>query len=219
MCYANAKAIVMLKLSFVMKNAVAVILFLTLISTAQAQLVSGIGIMGGVTYSRQKWKIHEPPQSFNQKRILRYNGEVFIEWFSHETFRIQTELQYNMKGAKDGATGQKYKLDYFAFNNFLKIRHETYSLIPYILVGPRIEYTFRSNQLGSKTFHFGWSAGAGFETISFGPVCFLTELHYNPDIDKAGKTTFHEYYNRAFELRVGLKYKFRDSSNDCPPSY
>lgn len=184
--------------------------------TAHAQLVNGIGIMGGVTYSRQKWFIQEPEDAVKQKFLLRYNGEVFMEWFSHEHIRLVTELQYNMKGTKARETGEKYKLDYFAFNNYLKLRTETYALIPYVLVGPRVEYNFRSNQAGANTLHFGWSAGTGFETVSYGPVCFLTELHYNPDINYAGRNPVYDYKNRAWELRVGLKFKFRDPSNDCP---
>lgn len=182
--------------------------------TAQAQLVNGVGVMGGLTYSRQKW--YMPEEDIKQKYLLRYNGEVFVEWFSHDYIRVVSELQYNMKGTKVRETGEKYKLDYFAFNNYLKLRSELYSIIPYFLVGPRVEYTFRSNQAGSKPLHFGWSAGAGFETVSFGPVCFLTELHYNRDINYAGRTDFLDYKNRAWELRVGLKYKFSDPSNDCP---
>lgn len=183
---------------------------------SNAQLVNGIGIMGGVTYSRQKWFFNETDEAIKQKFLLRYNGEVFMEWFSHENIRLVTELQYNMKGTKVRETGEKFKLDYFAFNNYLKLRTETYALVPYVLVGPRVEYTFRSNEAGSNTLHFGWSAGAGFETVSYGPVCFLTELHYNPDINFAGRNPVYDYKNRAWELRVGLKYKFRDPSNDCP---
>jgi hypothetical protein len=194
-------------------------IFILTVFSAQAQLISGVGVMGGLTYSRQKWFLHATDETMKQKFLLRYNGEVFVEWFSHDYFRIQSELQYNMKGTRVRETGEKYKLDYFAFNNFLKIRNELYSIIPYALVGPRIEYTFRSNEEGSRPLHFGWSGGVGFETVTFGSLALLSELHYNPDIDKAGKNELFDYKNRAWELRVGVKFKFRDKTDDCPPTY
>lgn len=190
---------------------------------AEAQLVSGVGLMGGVTYSRQKWFIQEPSEKLKQKYVLRYNGEAFMEWFSHDYIRMVTELQYNMKGTKERTTGEKFKLDYFAFNNYLKLRQELYAIIPYVLIGPRAEYTFKSNETGSQKIHFGWSAGAGFETVSFGSLSFITEAHYNPDISKAGKNAVfgpstYDYKNRAWELRVGVKFNIR-KKNDCPTMY
>lgn len=201
------------------------ITFLMLLTAfaAEAQLVSGIGAFAGVTYSRQKWYIQEPSETLRQKYLLRYNGEVFMEWFSHDNIRLVTELQYNMKGTKERVTGEKFKLDYFAFNNYLKLRHELFAIIPYVLVGPRVEYTFKSSEMGSQPFHFGWSGGVGFETVSFGQLAFITEAHYNPDITYAGKNalfgpSLYDYKNRAWELRVGLKFNFREK-NDCPPTY
>jgi hypothetical protein len=204
------------------RGMIALLLTLTALA-AEAQLISGVGLFAGVTYSRQKWFIQEPSESIKQKYLLRYNGEAFVEWFTHDNIRLVSELQYNMKGTKEQATGEKFKLDYFAFNNYLKLRQELFAIIPYVLVGPRVEYTFKSNEMGSKPFHFGVSGGVGFETVSFGQIAFITEAHYNPDMTYAGKDalfgpSMYDYKNRAWELRVGIKLNFREK-NDCPPMY
>lgn len=193
-----------------------------------AQFVSGIGVMGGITYSNQKWKLNSDPNVRvglpPTKYLLRYNACIFGEFFQHPTFRWVSELQYNMKGAKIvvGESAFKNKFDYFSFNNFLKIRFETFGGYPYFLIGPRVEYLFRvkpqvfpeiANDF--NTLHFSASAGIGYEFVTYGNWKPLVEVHYNPDVTNAYKKDDLSIKHRAFELRVGLKYVFQN--NDCPP--
>lgn len=191
---------------------------------AKAQFVSGVGVMGGITYSNQKWQDKVLGLKENTKYLLRYNGCIFAEFFQHPNFRWVSELQYNMKGAKIvvGESTFKNKFDYFSFNNFLKIRFETFGGYPYFLIGPRVEYLFRTNaqilpEIANdfNTIHLSASAGIGYEFVTYGNWKPLVEAHYNPDVTNAYKKNDLSIKHQAFELRVGLKYVFQN--NDCPP--
>lgn len=192
-----------------------------------AQFFQGFGAMGGITYGREKWwvpTIDGSSTAEKHKFLLRFNGELYAEFIDHDVFRWRTEFEYDMKGTKHKVTGNRNKLDYISWNNYLVIRGETYSGYPYFLIGPRVEYTFKQNTpdvpYAFKPFHFSWSAGIGWEFITYGNFIPLVELHYNPDIDRALNQTIaleenrFGIKNRAWELRVGFVIRF--NNKDCP---
>lgn len=185
----------------------------------QAQFFQGWGIMGGLTLGHQKW--HSPTMELlnpKTKRLLRFNGELFAEFIDHDHFRWVTEAQFNMKGTKTDGFGQtvNYSNNIIAWNNYLKIRQETYRFIPYVLLGPRLEYTLSSPQDFTK-FHVTGSAGVGTEIVSFGKVKFLTELHYVPDFTRSFQSEALDIKQKVWELRVGLKFTM--GGEGCPPVY
>ena len=205
------------------------LLFLTLlvlqVYAAKAQFMQGIGIMGGITVPRQKWWVttSEGDNKERHKYIwVRFNGELFAEFINHDYINWRTEFQYSMKGTKHKPTGEKNKVSYIAWNNFLKVKVETYRGYPYFLIGPRVEYLLSqatpSIPNGFSQLHFSWSVGAGFEFITYGQLKPLIEFHYNPDINYAEKADLLDVKNRALELRVGLKYVF-EGTKSCPAVY
>ena len=215
-----------------LKNTLFLILFF-FGSIAQAQLISGLGIMGGGTASKQKWEYSEPDLKLNKKYLLGLNACLFVELFQHDFIRWRSELQFNQKGAKeivstpDGEKKYKHRVNYASFNNFLILRYELFAIIPYVLAGPRVEFplTKKSTLDAAKPilndfeqFHINGSVGAGVEFVAYGPFKFFTEAHFNPDFN------FSPAYNKnnltithtAWELRAGLKYAIQ-GSGDCPP--
>ena len=194
---------------------VAVLLFLLCSISSYAQFFQGWGIMAGGTLGRQNWYYNEPIGKEKQKYLLRWNGEVFAEFGDHPTFRWVTELQYNAKGTKheeiDGST-TKFLNHYGAWNNYLMIRKEMFAIIPFLKVGPRMEYVVSTPQDFNK-FHFTGSVGAGIEFVAYGPVKFITEAHWVPDLTKSYKGT-PDIKQHAWELRIGLKFSRRGES--CP---
>lgn len=188
---------------------------------ASAQFFQGWGIMAGGTLGRQYWFYDEPIGKEKQKYLLRYNGEVFAEFFSHPTFRWVTELQYNVKGTKhplpDGST-VKFVNQYAAWNNYLMVRKEMYSIIPYVKIGPRVEYVAATDQ-AFQQWHFTGSVGAGVEFVAYGPVKFITEAHWVPDATRSYTETSPEIAQHAWELRVGLKFAYGGGGEACPPVY
>lgn len=193
----------------------------TISLSTSAQFFQGWGIMAGGTLGRQYWFYDEPVGKEKQKYLLRYNGEIFAEFFAHPTFRWVTELQYNVKGTKhvlpDGAK-EKLVNHYAAWNNYLMIRKEMFAIIPYVKVGPRLEYVVSSPQAFNK-FHVTGSLGAGVEFVAYGPVKFITEAHWVPDATRSYTKTTPEISQHAWELRVGLKFAYGGGGEKCPPVY
>ncbi len=191
--------------------------FLLLLSTANAQFFQGFGIMAGGTLGRQKWDtpIEEPKHKF----LLRYNGAIFAEFGPHPTFRWVTELQYNVKGSKREFSDQttKYVNQYAAWNNYLMIRKELFAVIPYVKIGPRAEYVFQSD-LGFNKFHITGAAGSGVEFVAYGPVKFIAEAWWVPDLTKSLNQADFMVKQHAWELRIGLKFTGR-TGEACPKVY
>ncbi|MCU0434700.1 MAG: porin family protein [Bacteroidia bacterium] len=185
-------------------------------TAAKAQFFQGFGVMGGLTYSNQKWHYPELDQKQKLKYLLRWNAEVFAEFGAHPTFRWVTELQYNGKGAKmeTPAGTTRFRNNYAAWNNYLMIRRELFSVIPYLKVGPRLEYVFKTDQQFTP-FHATGSIGAGVEFVSFSRIKFLTEFHYVPDLTRSFSNDLVTIKQPAFELRVGIKFG-KPGNATCP---
>ncbi len=190
-----------------MKKLLSVIILSLSLTILHAQFFQGWGIMAGATAGRQKWFTQVPNSTGKQKFLLRYNAEIFGEFVNNPTFRWVTELQYNVKGSKQIINSEKIKYvsQYAAWNNYLMIRKEMFAIIPYVKVGPRAEYVFSSDQ-GFKKFHITGALGAGIEFVAYGPVKFITEAWWVPDLTKSYNVPDFGIKQHAWELRVGLKF-------------
>jgi hypothetical protein len=198
-----------------------IVLFLS--SVCSAQLINGYALTGGVSYGNQKFVFSNPAAVERKKYLLGYNGSFFIEWSNRDYVRWVTEFQYNEKGSIDKQDTAKYtnKLQYGCFNNYLKLRYELISFIPYLLIGPRVDFVASQGTSSPvitdkfKPVHVSLAAGGGIEFISYGDLKFFMELFYNPDIDKAYKLSTLSIFNKNFEFRIGLKYVTGDRKNRC----
>ncbi|HSY76847.1 MAG TPA: hypothetical protein VK890_08325 [Bacteroidia bacterium] len=203
---------------------------------AKKNILSGIGIAGGLTYGTQLW---DPEGPLGQERyILRTNIAAIAEFFHHPIYRWRAELGYNLMGTTELLyipAGQKVKnkTNYISFNNYLKINFRQTGFVPYFLIGPRIEYLlirraaiYQDVIHNFYPFHVTGAIGIGAELMwksSFRP---FAELLYNHDI----MASYYSYYAdgltpttidyNAFELRIGLKYFFDGNKKDaCPKVY
>lgn len=200
--------------------------FLLQTADCYGQFFQGIGFTVGGTKAKQKWFYQLPDATreiVKQKNILGFNGSIRAEFIGNPNLRWVTEFQFNQKGCKEKTDSVTFRnrLNYICWNNFLKFQFETYEGFPYLLLGPRVEYTLTQNtaspMLGAfQKFNFSWSAGVGFEKIVFSNLKPFIELHYNPDTPfyYAFESTPLDARNRAWELRIG--FIFRPNSADCP---
>jgi hypothetical protein len=197
------------------------LLFISTIS--YAQLINGYALTAGVSYGNQKFMFSNPSAIEHKNYLLGYNGSFFIEFSNADFVRWVTEVQYNEKGSIDKqlAGNYKNKLQYGCFNNYLKIRRELISCIPYILLGPRIDFMVNQGTSSPaitdrfQDVHVSFAAGLGVEFISYGDLKFFIESFYNPDITDAYKLTSLKIQNKNFELRIGLKYVTGDRRRGC----
>jgi len=181
-----------------------------------AQFVNGFGLMGGVSYGNEKFAFSKPSAIEHKKYLFGFNGNAFVEFLNTDYVRWITEFQYNEKGSVDKQPTGNYtnKLQYGCFNNYLKIRKELYSIIPYILLGLRAEYVINQHTTSPAitdkftSVHASPAVAAGIEFVSYSNITFLMEAFYNPDIAYAYQTEPLNIYNKNFEFRVGLKYSF-----------
>ena len=197
-------------------------------SSASAQFFKGIGITGGITMGKEKWFLTNPNDSkeiTKKKNTFGFNGSLRAEFIDNDNVRWVTEFQFNQKGCKDKTDSATYrdKLNYICWNNFLKLQYETFDGFPYLLLGPRVEYTLtqatQSPQITGafQKLNFSWGLAAGFEKIVYGYFKPFIELHYNPDTPfyYAYKSAPLDIRNRVWELRIGIIYR-PGGHDSCP---
>lgn len=197
-----------------MKKVLFVVFFVVSVFVeTNAQILSAWGITGGISYCNQKYRYKQPDALEKKKYLLGYNGSLFLEISSKDHVRWVMEGQYNQKGAIDKKGGDyKNRLQYVSFNNYIKIRKEFISVIPYILIGPRIDFLVGQNTMAPpitdlfSPLHISLAFGVGNEIVSYGNVSFISEFFYNPDILDAYETFPLYIKHTNFELRVGLRF-------------
>ena len=203
-----------------------VILFAALESNAQ--FCNSIGVTIGGTAANEKFKYSEPPSIVRKNYIFGFNASVFLECLNYDNARWVTEIQFNQKGAIDKRSSDTYanKLQYLSWNNYLKLRYEMYKIIPYFMVGPRLEYNLSqgtsSPDITGKflPLHVSAAVGGGVEFVSYTNFKFFVEGFYNPDVMPAYINPLLHVNNKAIELRVGLKYEFAGRKESCnTPTY
>lgn len=211
-----------------MKKIFTAIFLLLLFLQSNAQFLNSAAITAGGTAANQKFKFTDPASVSRKNYVFGFNASIFLELFSHDYARWVTEIQYNQKGSIDKQPEGNYanKLQYLSWNNYLKLRYEMLSIIPYVLIGPRLEYTLAQAETspavsGSmRPLHVSGAAGAGLEFVSFTNFKFFVEGFYNPDLMPAFKNNNLRVYNKDFELRIGLKYEFASRKERCnTPTY
>jgi hypothetical protein len=194
---------------------------------SRAQFVNSIGVTVGVGAGNQKFYFHDPVSISRKKYIVGFNASVFGEFFSHDNLRWVTEIQYDQKGSIDKQPEGNYgnSLQYLSWNNYLKIRYEMYSIIPYIMVGPKLEYRLsqaESSPAAQGPFlplHVSGAFGGGLEFVSYSNFKFLVEAFYNPDLMPAYISSPVHVKNKNIELRVGVKYEFGRRESCNTPTY
>ncbi|MCX6296643.1 MAG: hypothetical protein NTX97_11370 [Bacteroidetes bacterium] len=195
---------------------------------AKAQFVNSVGITAGVSAGNQKFLFYDPVAFSRKKYVYGFNASIFGEFFSNDHARWVTEIQYDQKGSIDRQPDVNYpnQLQYLSWNNYLKLRYEMYSIIPYILVGPRLDYKLVQSTSspaitgGFLPLHLSAGFGGGFEIVSYTNFKFLVEGFYNPDMMPAYISSGMHAKNKNIELRIGLKYEFAGKKERCnTPTY
>ena len=194
---------------------------------SKAQFFNSVALTVGGSAGNQKFFFHDPDAFSRKKYILGLNASFFGEFFSHDYARWVSEIQYNQKGSIDRQPEDRYRnrLHYLSWNNYLKLRYELYSVIPYVLVGPRLDYNLIQSTSSPvitgpfQKLHVSAAAGAGVEFISYSNWKFFVEGFYNPDIMKAYSRPGLHIKNKNLELRVGLKYEFGERETCNTPTY
>jgi hypothetical protein len=192
--------------------------------SAKAQFIDAIGLAGGITYGIHDWF----PSEFNtqERYLLGLNGAGFAEFFHYEMIRWRVELEYNQMGSKELVYSYyTNRTTYLTLNNYLKIQFRMLHIIPYILVGPRVEYLLINSPqkygdvIGAfPKFFFTVAIGGGVELNTKSLFRPFIEGFYNRDLLPSYHSAMYTIYYHGFEARIGFRYVFDNSGKKaaCP---
>lgn len=220
-----------------------IVTVIVLATQAKAQFFRGAGLFAGATMSSHRYVNPTPVDSFyfthtqpapahRSAEYFSWSVGVFAEFLKYSHVRWQTEIEYCNKGAierpllfpwpavRGGPTANSYVN--IQWNNFAKIfMNEGYRGTPYLMLGGRLEYNL-SRAITAYPAVAGLmpkftatpDVGVGYEFSAYSPFKLFTEFHYNPDLIKVhtGPVVF---WNRTFELRVGIIYRPQKALDDC----
>ena len=204
------------------------IIIISIAFQSKAQFLNSIGITAGAGLGHQKFYFTDPLAISKKKYVPVLNGSIFAEFFTRDYVRWVTEIQYDEKGSIDKQSDKSYpnKLRYLSWNNYLKFRYELFNIIPYIMIGPKLEYPLVQGVTSPAVtgkflpLHVSGAFGGGIEFVSYGNVKFFVEGFYNPDLMPAYIRPELHVRNINFELRIGLKYEFVGKKETCnTPTY
>lgn len=219
------------------KSRLVFVLFLLTGFSAGAQFFYAIGAAAGVSYGKEGWN-HEQ-WSTQEGYLFGLNGAVIAEFFSDPNFQWRSELMYNQLGTKELVSSNSYvnRTNFISFNNYLKVNYPLFDFVPYVLIGPRVDYllargaaVFPDAIAGMYSFHVSAAAGIGAEKVCFSRWKPFIEFFYHRDImpsfighvesidpySPQKGTALSEIINgHDFELRIGVKYVF-DRRPQCP---
>lgn len=208
-----------------------------------AQFFRGVGLfVGGTTTSHRYRNLNPvdnetyahalPAPSHRSGEYVFFSVGLLGEFLKYDHIRWQTELEYCTKGGVERpslgpGTGERgpasvNKFTNIQWNNFAKIfGNEGYRGTPYLMLGARLEYNMARSITAYPTvagivpkINLTPDVGLGYEFTSYSKIHFFTELHYNPDAIKM-VTQNVVFWQRMFELRIGIIYRPRKSIDDC----
>jgi hypothetical protein len=218
-----------------MKKSKLIVALLFLCSfSAGAQFLYSIGIGAGINYGKEGW--NEERYAAQEHYLMKYHGAVLAEFFGNPVYKWRSEIMYNMLGTKELYLTDTYvnSTTFISFNNYLKYQHEFFKWIPYLLIGPRVEYLYsRGGQFadvigGEFSFHVSGAVGVGIEPVWFSHFKVFMEVFYNHDIMPSFIGSINSLtppplnyqmseviMKHDYELRIGLKYVF-EKHDKCP---
>lgn len=204
---------------------ITLVAFLTISSTAQAQLMRGYGIKGGAVSSNQSW--HSVNSSTNLPTSDRWGFTLagFLEFLNFPFLSSLLEAQYTQKGMivtlplvsvaepYDPPLYATYRprIDYLSILLLLKLRPPIDLVRPYVIVGPRLDlyilerddrFYFNTHQF--EPSDFGLVMGIGIELEH--PIPILVEFRYNPNYSDSLVDNFNSVRNRSRDFLVGFRF-------------
>jgi opacity protein-like surface antigen len=214
-----------------MKRILILLLALTSSLIANGQVLKSIGIKGGMSIASQNWDYSPESITMNTDSRNGFYCAASLEFLKSKYFSLTTDLGYCVKGSSEeieftsndlpeGDGNHKTydtKFNYVTLSPMLKARYETENLIPYALVGLRMDYqlSYKSDfdyQLFENDFNktiWGANFGAGLE-YNIKQFGIFVEGQYQYDFTKVLDITSGnaglEVKNEAIVVCIGLKY-------------
>ncbi|MEO8760856.1 MAG: hypothetical protein ABI388_06400 [Bacteroidia bacterium] len=214
-------------------------LSLTIATQAQYRFLQGIAVFVGETSSRDRYInlypqtlqadplfLHAQPPSHKSAELEGFSVGIFLEMLRSAKWRWVTEIDLCNKGAVENellnpiTNEKRIVANHYTniqWNNYIKRWIDLgFKFRTYAMLGARIEYT-----MGASTPAYSYISGKaakltvspdigiGAEFHLRGPWNLFVEEHYNPDIVPLYTTGKVSLWNRTWETRLGIIYRFK----------
>ncbi len=208
------------------------LIILFIIQKTNAQVIRSVGIKSGISLSKQTWTYKIIDKKLKKDNRIGLNLALNFEWFNNDYFTLITDIGYIQKGCKeeimmttvDNPESGPLKtfdtrFDYLYFSPQLKFRKEFARIVPYVFVGPRIDYqlSYKSDfdysviENNFEKIILGLNYGLGVEYLIKG-IGLNVEFHHFYDFtdimntDQTQTNTGGKIKNNALTINLGIKY-------------
>ena len=222
-----------------MKRTLALFFSFLINGFVNAQVLKSVGINGGVTIANQSWHYKSKDFSLNTVNKAGFYGGTTFEFFQSKYFNLLVGLGYCQKGNSwkilsktsnlpegDGTyTTIKTTFNYLTLSPMLKAGFETTHIIPYALVGLRMDYqlsvqpevNYEAIKKDVKKTIWGVNFGAGIEyKLKVVGIFFEGQYHYDfskvLDTPVTSNNVGLEIKNKAFIITAGIKYYLKKTA-------
>lgn len=194
-----------------------------LLGTAHAQFVKSIGLKGGVVWANQNWDLSGYSEGDYNYRV-DFHIAANAEFFQHKYVSLLAQGGYIRKGHQSEWNNweSNFVCSYLYFAPMLKARINIDKFIPYLFIGPRVDFYLSHQDNGvlyyderltdnMENFIFGLHYGLGFEYLigSIGIVTTFTHQYdFSLAFDGGSSLGLQSIKNNAFILDLGIKYYF-----------
>jgi hypothetical protein len=215
-----------------MKITIAAIILAVSIQLSNSQLISNIGVKGGVTFSNQDYKYHNGDNFFDFKTIPGCNGSLFAEFLSTKNYCTVFEAGYEQRGlgmeiVKTDEFGNelgRYTIrdvtHYATFGLLGKFKVSSKPVSAYFTAGPRMDlYLGYTEHVPSgevelnapntilenfEKVNYSFTFGTGIELTSVRRFRPFVEFNYSPAVARSYENSSIYVKEHYFNIKAGI---------------
>jgi hypothetical protein len=198
-----------------------------LFSYAGAQTIEAFGLKFGAVHAEQKWEYSSqvPVHGVDGDPLWGINVSSFMRLSMTTTFSVVAELHYVQRGrsitfvatvqsdnprgyTNIGLVETKLRFHYLSVPVLAQIRLGGDRVVPYIDLGPRVEYLLSTpdspvyDQFAK--WEFGGTCAVGVEVSIGSPLRLLAEVSYDTNFTHSFASEYVSVSNRSFSILLGV---------------
>jgi len=181
-----------------------------------AQSIKNYGVKFGIAASNPMWEVGSRTMSGVQTKYGIDFG-IYADWSLSNKLFITSELHFVQKGLKaefgnaDSISNSDYpSISYLSIPITLKYTLNDYEVIPYVLIGPRIDFAISKKETdwsnyvykNTKDVDFGMNIGVGLQTKALFGFGTGLEIRYCPSFNKVDSSIQGDIKNRTYEINL-----------------
>ena len=194
---------------------------------------ASLGLKAGASLANQNWRISPIDFALETDPVVGPALSIFLEAFRGDHFSFQADISYTVKGSKSATQSVTVNhldqdriivnqgavttstFSYLSLEPMARYRVGQGSLVPYFLLGPRLDILLKY-QSGSEyplvdqnSIILGLTCGAGLE-FKLQRLDLFTELKVLPDISPVTNGEPLLINNHMLSLTVGVRWMASD---------